>query len=230
MTRLALVRRRPREQQKGDVAADEHEQHDRENVDREEDPEFLARRIREEQLRVRRDAWLQMLVRGRQLDGRAAAERGQLRLRRLKGHAGCEQAEHRNGGTRPRRLVQDVRPQRHPQLVRDGERKAVAHHADHRRVLVSELHGAAEHIGIAPEARSPQVVSEHGHRWRTCPLVGCNEDAAQERLTLGDAKAGGGDLRDHNGAGVAAGDKQVAGDVPPGAELRHRPHCAAPDG
>ena len=170
-----------------------------------------------------------MFVRGRQLDGRAAAERRQLRLRRLEGRAGCEHAEDRDGGTRTRRLVQDVRPQRHPQLVRDGEREAFAHHADHRRVLVSELHGAAEHIGVAPEARSPHVVPEHGHRWRTWPLVGCNEDAAQERRALGDAKAGGGDLRDLDGTRVAAGDDQVAGDVPPGTELRHRPQRAAPD-
>ena len=170
-----------------------------------------------------------MFVRGRQLDGRAAAERGQLRLRRLEGRAGREHAEDRDGGTRTRRLVQDVGPQRHPQLVRDGEREAFAHHADHRRVLVSELHGAAEHIGVAAEARSPHVVAEHGDRWRTGLLVGCNEDAAQERRTLGDAKAGGGDLRDLDGTRVAAGDDQVARDVPPGAELRHRPQRAAPD-
>ena len=42
---LALARRGAREQEKGDVAADEHEQHDREEVDREEDPEVLARRL-----------------------------------------------------------------------------------------------------------------------------------------------------------------------------------------
>jgi hypothetical protein len=142
---------------------------------------------------------------------------------------GREQAEDGDGGTRTRLLIQDVGPQRGPQLVRDGEREAFAHHPDHRRGVVTELHGVAEHIGVAAEARSPHVVPEQGHGWRIWPLVGGNEDAAQERLAVGDAKARGGDLRHFDGARVAAGDDQVAGDVTPGTELRHRPQRAAPD-
>ena len=39
----------------------------------------------------------------------------------------------------------------------------------------SELHGAAEHVGVALEARAPHLVPEHGYGWRTCPLVGFDE-------------------------------------------------------
>ena len=169
---LALARGGAREQQQGDVAADEHEQHHREDVDREENPEILARWRREEQLGVGRHLRLQMFVRGRLLERRTAADRRQLRLRGLEGRAGSEHAEDRHRGTRTRRLVQAVGAQRHPQVVRDGEREAFAHHPDHRRVIVSQLHGAAEHIGVAPEARSPHVVTDHGHGWRIGPLVG----------------------------------------------------------
>ena len=57
-------------------------------------------------------------------------------------------------------------------VVRDRELEAFAHHADHRRVLVAKLHGAAEHIGIAAEARAPHLVADHGDRWRRGLRVG----------------------------------------------------------
>ena len=105
---LSLACRRPREQQKGDVATDEHEQHEREEVDREQDPTVTSRRI-EKQFRVRRHPRPQMFVGGRALSGHLAAKRRQLRLCCLEGHAGGEQTEDRDGGTRTRRLVQDLR-------------------------------------------------------------------------------------------------------------------------
>ena len=195
---LALARRGPREQQQGDVAADEHEQH--------------AARRRRSRRRCRRprptgrekNSLAYGVTRGCRCSCVAgcsiaarAAERGQLRLRRLEGRAGREQAEDGDAGARTRRLVQHLHPQRHPQLVRDRELEAFPHHADDRRVLVAELHAAAEHIGIAAEARAPHVVAEHGDRLAHRPA---RRPATRTRprsgARAGDAEAGRGDLRD----------------------------------
>ena len=192
-------------------------------------PTVVARGSREEQLGVRLHTRLEMFVRRTLLDRRAAADRGQLRLRRLEGRAGREHAEDGDAGTRTRRLVQHLGPQRHPHVVRDRELEAFAHHADDRHVLVAKLHAAAKHIRIAAEARAPHLVADHGDRWRRGLRVGLHQDAAHERRSAGHAKAGRGDLRDRDGTRIAAGDDQVARDVAPGTKLRHRPQRVAPD-
>src|SRR5687768_5266229 len=111
-----------------------------------------------------------MFVRPRLLDRCTATDRRQLRLRRVESHTGCEHAEYLYGWTRTRRMVETRRAQRSPEVVRDRECEAFAHHTDDGRGLGSKLHALAKHTRIAAEARSPDLIAEHRHRRGTVPL------------------------------------------------------------
>ena len=114
--------------------------------------------------RVRRDMRLNVRVCGGMLARDTLPHRRQLRLRRLQGGAGREQAEHRNRrpGSWGMRVVDNA--QRRPHIVRDREREALAHHADDGDVFRPELHGPAQHSGVTSKPRSPDVVSDHRNR------------------------------------------------------------------
>ena len=90
----------------------------------------------EEQLGVRLHTRLQMFVRGTLLDRRA---------RPTVVSSACAVSRVAPGASTPKTVMPGpergawssiVRPQRHPQVVRDRELEALAHHADHCRVLV----------------------------------------------------------------------------------------------
>ena len=172
---------------------------------------------------------LKLRVGGGLLARETLPDRRQLRLRRVEGRAGREQAEHgdRRPGPRRMRVVDDA--QRRPHLVRDRERETLAHHADDGHVFRPELHAPAEHSGVTPEPRPPDVVADHRDRRRTGALVGLHQHAPHERRAIRDAKGGGGDLGDLHGTGVSLRHDQVARHVTPRPQLRHGPQRAAPD-
>ena len=172
---------------------------------------------------------LKLRVGGGLLARETLPDRRQLRLRRVEGRAGREQAEHgdRRPGPRRMRVVDDA--QRRPHIVRDRKRETLAHHADDGHVFRPELHGPAEHSGVTPEPRPPDVVADHRDRRRTGALVGLRQHAPHERRAIRDAKGGGGDLGDLHGTGVSLRHDQVARHVTPRPQLRHGPQRAAPD-
>jgi hypothetical protein len=70
-------------------------------------------------------------------------------LRGLRGCAGGEQGKDGNRGAGARLLIQNRSLERQPDVVRHRKLEALTHYANDRDVLVSELHGASEHVWIA---------------------------------------------------------------------------------
>ena len=56
-----------------------------------------------------------------------------------------------------------------------GKLEALAHDANHRGVLVSELHVASEHVWITAKPRAPHVVANHRHGRRGGLFVGFDQ-------------------------------------------------------
>jgi hypothetical protein len=228
---LALARRRPREQQQGHVAADEHEEHQDEDLHQRQQPELirLHRRRAAEHLRVRHHLGLQVLVRVWPLPGRSLAERRELRLRLAERRAGGESPEDGDAGSAAWRIVEHARAKRCPRVVRDRKREAVRHHAHHGGVRLSELHGPPDDLRVAREARLPHVVAKDHHRRRSGLLVRRHEGAAQQRRRRSDPEPRRGDRRDLHREDLPVTPLEVACDVLPRPEVGHRPHRLAPD-
>src|SRR6185436_14673034 len=106
--------------------------------------------------------------------------------------------------------------------------KALAHDADHRHVLVSELDGAPYYIRIASQPAPPHLKPDDGDRWRASLFVSGGENTTHQRRGAGDAKPRRAHLSDLHRTGIAVGHNQIAVRVAPGAEVRDRSQPVAP--
>ncbi len=224
---LALARCRPREQQQRHVAADQHHEHQPEDLDQYQHHAFIAERHREH-LRVRLHLRLKVPVRVREIRNRSLTECREFRLRLLECGAVGEPSEHGDGGAPARSLVGNGRAERQPRVVSDRESEAPGHHPHHGGVRAVELHGLPDDCGVARKARMPHVVSEDHHRRRFCPFVRGHERTTQKRRRGGNAEPGRGNGCDVQRARLAVTSHEVARDVLPRAHVGHRSHGLPP--
>ena len=158
---LALARRGAREQQQRHVAAKEDEQQHREEVES------------STQQQVRSAGSLncfaygptcgcEVFVRVAANRSPRVAERRQLRLRALERRAGASRPKIVMAGPARGASSAARRPERHPQVVRDGKREAFGHHADDGRERVAELHAS----GRPRPGRSRSASAIHRSRAR----------------------------------------------------------------
>ena len=107
-----------------------------------------------------------MLVRVRRRRRYAFGQRGQLRVRLRLCVPGRHAPEHADRRPVERSVAGALEIQRRPHPVVDRECIALGHDADDRRRRASELHGLADHAGMAAEAALPDVVAERPRRGR----------------------------------------------------------------
>src|SRR5690606_32772818 len=131
---------------------------------------------------------LEMFMRrGRDLR-HARTPRGELRARTLHRRTVAQTAEHADRCTVERRsCIRNA--QRHPVLVVHRETIAFGHHADDRRVRMTELYFPADHRTIATKHALPHIVTDHEDIRAAGLLVGSNRQSAERRLYTRDTKS-----------------------------------------
>ena len=198
---LLLPRRRASQHQERDVAADDNQQQDGERVDRvDAGPNEQIGGKPDNRVGVRQHLRSQMRI----------AIRKACRARAATSAASaCASRRVAPGARRPntwQRVVagfanQLSRTKRYPEVVVDGKREALRHHAGDRCLDVAQPHCAADHRLVTTKTRLPQAMSQDHDLGRTQILVRFHQRAPKQGRDARHPEGSGADLSDHHGLG-----------------------------
>jgi len=225
---FGLASRCARKHEEPDVGAHQHEQHQDEDIARQQHrpffgpPEHLHRLGKREKLRP------EVLVGAREIVGGDPSEIRELDARLPECRTRRQPPDDLDRHSLPPIVSSDVDPERNPQLLRARKRESVRHHADDSGRHAGDANRAADDAGIALKAALPQVVSDHRDDRRVRTFVHLHERPSEQRWDAQYAERGRGHLGGEDGFGQTSGDHEIPRDRAVRAKVVHGLERLAP--